>query len=248
MRRWGFVWPLLGVGVLVLAGCGGAADVAVGERPAPTVTTPTPTASATPDPAEPTAPAPAADDAADPEGAAVAEDRPPAGDPPPEPAGGGAAADEHTPSAPPGGEPSPSSVTGSAGNGTAAARDDMPGADERAEDREPAAPAGLPAIAIERPAAGSEHGGGPVTAEGQATVYEGTVLLTLVGPDGSAVEEAFATATAGAPERGRWSHTFATAADTPGRWQVVAAATDPSDGEGHPPARAVAEFHVVGSG
>jgi len=45
----------------------------------------------------------------------------------------------------------------------------------------------------------------PVTVSGTASVFEGTVQIRILGADGAEVGRAFATATAGAPERGRFS-------------------------------------------
>ena len=45
----------------------------------------------------------------------------------------------------------------------------------------------------------------PVTVSGSASVFEGTVQIRILGADGAEVGRAFATATAGAPERGRFS-------------------------------------------
>jgi hypothetical protein len=48
---------------------------------------------------------------------------------------------------------------------------------------------------------------GPVTFRGQATVFEATVLVTLLDASGAVLEEGFVTATTGAPERGTWEWT-----------------------------------------
>ena len=45
----------------------------------------------------------------------------------------------------------------------------------------------------------------PVTVSGTASVFEGTVQIRVLGADGAEVGHAFATATGGAPERGRFS-------------------------------------------
>ena len=75
---------------------------------------------------------------------------------------------------------------------------------------------------------------GGVTVRGTANVYEATVVLRLVNPSGKTVRRTFTTATCGTGCRGVWEHTFRKV-HTAGAWTVVAAASDPSDGEGDPP-------------
>jgi hypothetical protein len=56
------------------------------------------------------------------------------------------------------------------------------------------------------------------------------VLVTLLDEDGRVIEEGFVTATTGAPERGTWEWTVELS--QPGLYTIVAAESDPSDGEG----------------
>ncbi len=89
---------------------------------------------------------------------------------------------------------------------------------------------------------GAEVPAGEVTVGGEATVFEATIDLRLIGPDGAVVEETFATASEGAPGRGTWEHTFTL--DSPGTWTIEAVEPDPSDGEGRPPFRTRLELQV----
>jgi hypothetical protein len=91
----------------------------------------------------------------------------------------------------------------------------------------------LSPVTITTPLAGEEVPVGPVTFRGQATVFEATVLVTLLDAAGAVVEEGFVTATTGAPDRGTWEWTVTLPAA--GEYTVVAAESDPSDGEGRPP-------------
>jgi hypothetical protein len=91
----------------------------------------------------------------------------------------------------------------------------------------------LSPVTVTTPLAGDEVPVGPVTFRGQATVFEATVLVTLLDADGRILEEGFVTATTGAPERGTWEWTVELT--TPGSYTMVAAESDPSDGEGRPP-------------
>lgn len=84
---------------------------------------------------------------------------------------------------------------------------------------------------------------GAITVSGQATTYEATVELTLIGPDGEIVEETFTTADCGAPCRGPWAHTFDTAAESSGTWTVEAAAPQVTD-EGDAPFQTTTEVAV----
>lgn len=97
-------------------------------------------------------------------------------------------------------------------------------------------------VVIMQPAHDEHVAGGDVTVAGTANVYEATVMLRLVDPDGQTTEKTFATATCGTGCRGTWKHTFSAA--TPGEWTVIAAASDPSDGEGPPPYRTKRTFVV----
>lgn len=91
----------------------------------------------------------------------------------------------------------------------------------------------LSPVTITTPLAGEEVPVGPVTFRGQATVFEATVLVTLLDAAGAVVEEGFVTATTGAPERGTWEWTVTLT--SAGEYTVVAAESDPSGGEGRPP-------------
>jgi hypothetical protein len=91
----------------------------------------------------------------------------------------------------------------------------------------------LSPVTVTTPLAGEEVPIGQVTFRGQATVFEATVLVTLLDGDGTVIEEGFVTATTGAPERGTWEWTVEL--PTPGAYTVVAGESDPSDGEGRPP-------------
>jgi hypothetical protein len=91
----------------------------------------------------------------------------------------------------------------------------------------------LSPVTITTPLADDEVPVGPVTFRGQATVFEATVLVTLLDADGRVLEEGFVTATTGAPERGTWEWTVELT--NPGSYTIVAAESDPSDGEGRPP-------------
>jgi len=91
----------------------------------------------------------------------------------------------------------------------------------------------LSPVTITTPLPDDEVPVGPVTFRGQATVFEATVLVTLLDADGRILEEGFVTATTGAPERGTWEWTVEL--PTAGTYTVVAGESDPSDGEGRPP-------------
>ena len=91
----------------------------------------------------------------------------------------------------------------------------------------------LSPVTITTPLPGEEVPVGPVTFRGQATVFEANVLVTLLDADGTVVEDGFVTATTGAPGRGTWEWTVTLPA--PGVYTVVAAESDPSEGEGRPP-------------
>ena len=97
----------------------------------------------------------------------------------------------------------------------------------------PVDPFALSPVTVTTPLAGEEVPVGPVTFRGQATVFEGTVLVTLVDADGTVVDDGFVTATQGGPGRGTWEWTVALPG--PGPFTLTAAETDPSGGEGRPP-------------
>jgi hypothetical protein len=60
------------------------------------------------------------------------------------------------------------------------------------------------AIVVESPEPGASVSS-PVTISGTASVFEGTVQLRILDADGEEIGRAFATASAGAPERGDFS-------------------------------------------
>jgi len=95
------------------------------------------------------------------------------------------------------------------------------------------APFALSPITITVPLAGETIPAGPVMFRGQATVFEATVLVTLLDERGDVIEEGFVTATTGAPERGTWE--WAVTLPGTGLYTIVAEESDPSDGEGRPP-------------
>lgn len=72
------------------------------------------------------------------------------------------------------------------------------------DDDEVATGGGEGAIVVNSPEPGATVSS-PVTVSGSASVFEGTVQIRILGADGAEVGRAFATATAGAPERGRFS-------------------------------------------
>lgn len=98
-------------------------------------------------------------------------------------------------------------------------------------------------VIVEKPAHAAQVSPGRVVVAGTANVYEATVLLTLRRPDGSVHKKTFTTATCGTGCRGTWTKTFRNVT-TPGRWTLVAAASDPSDGEGPPPFKVKRVFTV----
>lgn len=91
----------------------------------------------------------------------------------------------------------------------------------------------LSPVTVTTPLADEEIPVGRVTFRGQATVFEATVLVTLLDAAGTVLEEGFVTATTGAPERGTWEWTVEL--PVPGEYTVVAGGSDPSGGEGRPP-------------
>jgi len=91
----------------------------------------------------------------------------------------------------------------------------------------------LSPVTVTTPLADEEVPVGPVTFRGQATVFEATVLVTLLDADGNVVEEGFVTATTGAPERGTWE--WSVELPAAGTYTLVAGESDPSGGEGRPP-------------
>ena len=102
----------------------------------------------------------------------------------------------------------------------------------------------LSPVTVTTPLAGEEVPVGPVTFRGQATVFEATVLVTLLDSNGDVVEEGFVTATTGAPERGTWEWTVELL--EVGEYTVVAGESDPSDGEGRPPFSTTRTVRAIG--
>lgn len=107
---------------------------------------------------------------------------------------------------------------------------------------EPDPDAVAPVVIVE-PGYGDIVAAGTVTASGTANVFEATVVLTLVGPDGEVAEETFTTATCGSGCRGTWEHTFE-GVESPGQWTLRAGEEDASDGEGFAPHVAEVVFEV----
>lgn len=101
----------------------------------------------------------------------------------------------------------------------------------------------LSPVIIDEPEEGAQISSGSVTASGTANVFEATLIVGLLRPDGSQAEEAVVTASCGTGCRGTWDHTF-TGLQTPGEWVIEAMETDPSDGEGRPPFRALVRFRI----
>lgn len=58
------------------------------------------------------------------------------------------------------------------------------------------------------------RGHNEVSLEGTAIAYEGTVLFDVVNRDGTVLDTAFTTASAGGPSRGAWSITVSLPRDT----------------------------------
>jgi len=102
----------------------------------------------------------------------------------------------------------------------------------------------LSPVTIEVPSIGAVVAPGELVVAGQATVFEATVLVSLLREDGTVLEEDFVTATAGGPSRGTWTWTITLPG--PGTYLVVAGASDPSDGEGFPPFSVTRTVRVVG--
>jgi len=105
-------------------------------------------------------------------------------------------------------------------------------------------PFALSPITVTTPLAGETLSAGEVTFRGQATVFEATVLVTLLDEGGQVLDEGFVTATSGAPERGTWEWTVTLPGA--GLYTIVAEETDPSDGEGRPPFVTTRTFRAAG--
>ena len=97
-------------------------------------------------------------------------------------------------------------------------------------------------VVIESPQHGDTVAAGTVTFRGTANVFEATVELTLKNKAGAVLEESFTTATCGTGCRGDWKHEFTIT--KPGRYTLIAAGSDASDGEGPPPFAARRHFVV----
>jgi hypothetical protein len=102
----------------------------------------------------------------------------------------------------------------------------------------------LSPVTVTAPLADEEVPVGPVTFRGQATVFEATVLVTLLDATGNVLEEGFVTASTGAPERGTWEWTVEL--PTAGTYTIVAGESDPSGGEGRPPFSTTRTIRAVG--
>ena len=98
-------------------------------------------------------------------------------------------------------------------------------------------------IVVTSPEWDAQVDAGSLTVRGTANVFEATVALRLLDPEGNVAEDTFTTATCGSGCRGDWEHTFDTEL-TPGRWTVEAEEPDPSGGEGRTPFVARVEFEV----
>jgi hypothetical protein len=97
-------------------------------------------------------------------------------------------------------------------------------------------------VVIESPQHDDTVQAGTVTFRGTANVYEATVELTLKDKSGTVIQESFTTATCGTGCRGDWEHKFTIT--KPGTYKLIAAGSDPSDGEGPPPFAAKRRFVV----
>jgi hypothetical protein len=108
----------------------------------------------------------------------------------------------------------------------------------------PVDPSFLSPVTVTTPLPGEEVPVGTVTFRGQATVFEATVLVTLLDASGAVVEEDFVTATTGAPDRGTWE--WSVTLPSPGEYTVVAGESDPSGGEGRPPFSTTRTVRAIG--
>lgn len=97
-------------------------------------------------------------------------------------------------------------------------------------------------VVVESPQHDDTVDAGTVTFRGTANVFEATVDLKLKDQSGTVIEDSFTTATCGTGCRGDWEHQFTIA--QPGRYTLVAAGSDASDGEGPPPFAARRHFVV----
>jgi len=106
-------------------------------------------------------------------------------------------------------------------------------------------PFALSPVTITTPLHDAELAPGPVTVQGRATVFEATVVVRVEREDGSVLVEDFVTATEGGPGRGDW--TWTVTLDRPGRYRIIAGASDPSGGaEGPPPFTTSRSVRVTG--
>ena len=88
-------------------------------------------------------------------------------------------------------------------------------------------------VVVTKPAHGATIPPGKTTFTGTANTFEATVELRWINPSGKVAKQTFTTATCGSGCRGDWASTFAVT--QPGRWKLIAAESDPSDGEGGGP-------------
>ena len=104
-----------------------------------------------------------------------------------------------------------------------------------AEIRGPARPDkfAISPIIVTRPTHRQKVAAGEIRVRGSANVFEATVGLVLIDPDGDVAEETFTTATCGTGCRGTWAYTFTIS--EPGTWTLVASEDDASGGEGGGP-------------
>jgi hypothetical protein len=105
-------------------------------------------------------------------------------------------------------------------------------------------PFALSPVTIEVPAIGAVVAPGELVVAGQATVFEATVVVSLLSEDGTVLVQDFVTATAGGPSRGTW--TWTVTLPESGTYRLRAGASDPSDGEGFPPFAVTRTVSVVG--
>lgn len=108
------------------------------------------------------------------------------------------------------------------------------------------APDLLAPIDVTSPQWGDTHErGAPLEVRGDASVFEGTVLLELSDPDGAVVEETFTTAEVDdVGFRGRFSLVFAAVPDRAGTWRVRVAEPRIAEDEGFEPAVVDIEIEV----
>ena len=104
-------------------------------------------------------------------------------------------------------------------------------------------PVALSPITLADPAFDAAVPAGEVPLSGEATVFEATFLIEVIGPDGEVILDSFVTASTGGPDRGDWSETLTL--DAPGTYTVTVSEEDVSDGEGFPPYETTRVFEVI---